>query len=128
MPAAQLPHYATVAMKLLLKLVEVACIDPQIAKILLQICGGYCKLVHLATSTPPNLASDPLLYPVPVSYLTWQQAQLSSALLILDATLFLTTLRLPTLPLSVLLALNRGIANTFLEGLIVSTALFPGLK
>ena len=50
----------TEAMKLLSRLVELSCFDPQIALILLRMCGGYCKLVHLARATPPSLASDPL--------------------------------------------------------------------
>ena len=55
------------------------------------MCGGYCKLVHLVRATRPRLrASDPLQVidaevrecftlctAVPVSNLTWQQAQLS---------------------------------------------------
>ena len=59
------------AMKLLLRLVEVACFDPQVALILLQMCGCYCKMVHLARATPPSLAS------VPVYDLARQQAQLN---------------------------------------------------
>ena len=50
----------TGAMKLLSRLVELSCFDPQIALILLRMCGGYCKLVHLARATPPSLASIPL--------------------------------------------------------------------
>ena len=77
-------------MKLLSRLVEVACFDPQVALILLKMCEGCCKLVHLARATPPSLAYDPLQLfdaevrewftlctAVPVSNLTWQQAQLS---------------------------------------------------
>ena len=41
--------------KLLSKLVEVATIDPQVALILLRVCGSFCKLVHLARATPPSL-------------------------------------------------------------------------
>ena len=80
----------TEAMKLLSRLVEVACFDPQVALILLRMCGGYCKLVHLARAPSPCLASDPLQLfdaevreyftlctAVPVSNLTWQLAQLS---------------------------------------------------
>ena len=48
------------AVKLLSKLVEVATIDPQVALILLRLCGSFCKLVHLARATPPSLVSDPL--------------------------------------------------------------------
>ena len=80
----------TEAMKLLSWLVEVACLDPQVTLILLRMCRGYCKLVHLARATPRSLASDPLQLfdaevrecftlctAVPASNLTWQQAQLS---------------------------------------------------
>ena len=44
----------TEAMKLLSRPVEVACFDPQVALIFLRMCGGYCKLVHLARATPPS--------------------------------------------------------------------------
>ena len=47
-------------MKLLPRLVEVACFDSQVALILLRMCGGYCELVHLARATPPSLAYEPL--------------------------------------------------------------------
>ena len=48
------------AVTLVSKLVEVATIDPQVALILLRVCGSFCKLVHLARATPPSLVSDPL--------------------------------------------------------------------
>ena len=48
-----------------------ACFDPQVALILLRMCGCYCKMVHLARATPPSLAS------VPVYDLARQQAQLN---------------------------------------------------
>ena len=48
------------AATLLSKLVEVATIDPQVALILLRVCGSFCKLVHLPRATPPSLVSDPL--------------------------------------------------------------------
>ena len=35
------------AVKLLSKLLEVATIDPEVALILLRVCGSFCKLVHL---------------------------------------------------------------------------------
>ena len=88
--ASYIASKRTEAMKLLSRLVQVACFDPQVALILLRMCGGYCKLVHLARATPPSLAYDPLQLfdaevrecftlctAVPVSNLTWQQAQLS---------------------------------------------------
>ena len=34
--------------RLLSKLEEVASIDPQVALILLCLCGGFCKMVHVA--------------------------------------------------------------------------------
>ena len=39
---------------------EVTTIDPQVALIMLRLCGSFCKLVHLARATPPRLVSDPL--------------------------------------------------------------------
>ena len=48
------------AAKLLSQLVTVGSLDPQVALILLRQCAGYCKLVHLARSTPPSLISDGL--------------------------------------------------------------------
>ena len=78
------------AVKLLSKLVEVATIDPQVALILLCVCGSFCKLVHLARATPPSLVSDPLqlfdndvrqcfkdCFVLDTSDSTWQQVQLS---------------------------------------------------
>ena len=58
--ASHIASKRTEVMKLLSRLVEVACFDPQVALILLRMCGGYCKLVHLARATPPSLAYDPL--------------------------------------------------------------------
>ena len=130
----------TEAIMLLSWLVEVACFDPQVAPILLRMCGGYCKLVHLARATPPSLASDPLQLcdaevrecftlctAVPVSNLTWQQAQLSLSQGGLGLALcFSPLIRLPTLPLFVLLVLLIGITNTLLTRLKISTVLcFP---
>ena len=78
------------AVTLVSKLVEVATIDPQVALILLRVCGSFCKLVHLARATPPGLVSDPLqlfdndvrqcfkdCFVLDTSDSTWQQAQLS---------------------------------------------------
>ena len=45
------------AAKLLSHLVTVGSLDPQVA-LLLRQCAGYCKLVHLARSTPPSLISE----------------------------------------------------------------------
>ena len=35
-------------------------VDPQIALLLLRQCASFCKLVHLARSTPPSLVSEGL--------------------------------------------------------------------
>ena len=72
------------AVKLLSKLVEIATIDPQVALILLCVCGSFCKPV------PPSLVSDPLqlfdndvrqcfkdCFVWDTSDSTWQQVQLS---------------------------------------------------
>ena len=49
-----------IASKLLSKLEEVASIDPQVALILVHLCGGFCKMVHVARTTPPHLAFSSL--------------------------------------------------------------------
>ena len=41
------------------QLEEVGVIDPQVALILLHLCGSICKLIHLARATPPHV--KPLL-------------------------------------------------------------------
>ena len=48
------------AANLLSQLVTVGSLDPQVALLLLRQCAGYCKLDHLARSTPPSLISDGL--------------------------------------------------------------------
>ena len=48
------------ALKLLFRLQDVAIIDPQVAFNLLRVCGSFCRLAHIARSTPPSLSSDPL--------------------------------------------------------------------
>ena len=35
-------------------------LDPQVAMLLLRQCGSFCKMVHLACSTPPSLMADAL--------------------------------------------------------------------
>ena len=40
-------------------LVEVAEADLHVAVSLLRICSSYCKLVHLARTTPPSLSCEP---------------------------------------------------------------------
>ena len=44
------------ALTLLSSLVKLSSCDPQIALLLLRMCGGFTKLVHVARSTPPSLA------------------------------------------------------------------------
>ena len=46
--------------KLLSMLEDVSDIDPQVAFNLLRLCSGFCKMVHLARSTPPSEAADSL--------------------------------------------------------------------
>ena len=48
------------ALKLLSRLQDVAVIDLQVAFTLLRVCGSFCRLAHIARSTPPSLSSDPL--------------------------------------------------------------------
>ncbi|KAL5515289.1 hypothetical protein EMCRGX_G000440 [Ephydatia muelleri] len=48
------------AVRLLSQLSEVGALDPQIALLLLRHCASFCKLVHLARSTPPSLVSEGL--------------------------------------------------------------------
>eukprot|EP00731_Ephydatia_muelleri_P035190 Em0103g2a len=77
------------ARALLSKLEQVGVLDPQVA-LVLRLCGGFCKLVHLARSTPPSLSSQALsLFDndihrvfsectgVDTSDTAWKQAQLS---------------------------------------------------
>ena len=77
--------------KILLSLLEeVGIVDPQVALILLHLCGAFCKLVHLARATPSTLASKVFALidddirmtfcrciGVDMSDTAWQQAQLS---------------------------------------------------
>ena len=78
------------ASKLLSQLEEVGSVDPQVALLLLRQCGGFCKLVHLARSTPPSLIAEGLEYfdndvrhcfalstAVGTTNNAWKQAQLS---------------------------------------------------
>ena len=64
--------------------------DPQVAYLLLRFCGSFCKLVHLARSTPPSLGAEALSFfdsdirrcftectSVDVSDVAWHRAQLS---------------------------------------------------
>ncbi|KAL5500371.1 hypothetical protein EMCRGX_G011922 [Ephydatia muelleri] len=45
---------------LLSALVDVAAADLHVATSLLRICGSFCKLVHLARTTPPSISADSL--------------------------------------------------------------------
>ena len=47
---------------LLSALVDVAAADLHVAASLLRICGSYCKLVHLARTTPPSLSFESLQF------------------------------------------------------------------
>ena len=79
-----------IASKLLSQLEEVGSVDSQVALLLLRQCGGFCKLVHLARSTPPSLIAEGLEYfdndvrhcfalstAVDTTNSAWKQAQLS---------------------------------------------------
>ena len=78
------------AKALLLKLEEVSAVDPHVAFSLLCQCAGFCKLAHLARSTPPSQAMSALeafdydmrtaftkCTAVDTSNQAWQQAELS---------------------------------------------------
>ena len=75
---------------LLSRLQQVGSKDPQVAYLLLCFCGSFCKMVHLARSTPPSLVAEGLgifdrdirrcfteCTSVDVSDVAWMQAQLS---------------------------------------------------
>ena len=75
---------------LLKRLDDVGQVDPQVALVLLRLCGGYCKLVHLARAVPPPFSQSVLqLFDQDVqkcftsctgvhpSIAAWKQAQLS---------------------------------------------------
>eukprot|EP00731_Ephydatia_muelleri_P037846 Em0578g2a len=80
--------------KVLLRAIsDVAAVDLHVAISLLHMCGGYCKLVHLARTTPANLCEDSLKFfdeevrlcfsscvAIDVPDTQWQQAQLSPKL------------------------------------------------
>ena len=75
---------------IIILLKEVGIVDPQVALILLRLCGAFCKLVHLARATPLTLTSKVFALidddirmtfcrciGVDMSDTAWQQAQLS---------------------------------------------------
>ena len=39
-------------------LVDMAAVDLQIACTILRMCGGFCRMVHIARVTPPSGASE----------------------------------------------------------------------
>ena len=45
---------------LLKRLEDVGQVDPQVAFVVLRLCGGYCKLVHLACVVPPSFSQSVL--------------------------------------------------------------------
>ena len=68
----------------------VSVIDPQVAFNMLRLCSGFCKIVHLARSTPPGEAADSLkimdsdvrscfskCFSIDLSEAAWCQSQLS---------------------------------------------------
>ncbi|KAL5488770.1 hypothetical protein EMCRGX_G017763 [Ephydatia muelleri] len=70
--------------------IEVGAEDPQVAFLLLRQCAAFCKLVHLARSTPPSYVADGLALfdkdvrqcfsectALDTSDIDWMQAQLS---------------------------------------------------
>ena len=78
------------AVKLLSKLAEVGADDPQVAFLLLRQYATFCKLVHLARSTPPSYVAEGLALfdkdvrqcfsectALDTSDIDWMQAQLS---------------------------------------------------
>ena len=74
---------------LLSRLQQIGPKDPQVAYLLLRFCGSFCKLVHLARSTPPSLVAELSFFDsdirrcftectsMDVSDIAWHQAQLS---------------------------------------------------
>ena len=73
-----------------MRLEDVGQVDPQVALVLLWLCGGYCKLVHLARVVPPSFSQSVLQIfdrdvqkcftsctGVHSSNVAWKQAQLS---------------------------------------------------
>ena len=75
---------------LLKRLEDVGQVDPQVVLVLLRLCDGYCKLVHLARAVPPSFSQSVLQIfdqdvqkcfisctGVHSSNVAWKQAQLS---------------------------------------------------
>ena len=80
------------ASKLLAQMEQVGSTDSQVALLLLGLCGGFCKLVHISRSTPPSLISDALSVfdtdvrrcftestAIDTSQSAWQQVKLSQS-------------------------------------------------
>ncbi|KAL5515153.1 hypothetical protein EMCRGX_G000280 [Ephydatia muelleri] len=89
MKVSRVPNLEILA-KLLSQLAEVGAEDPQVAFLLLRQCAAFCKLVHLARSTPPSYIADGLALfdkdvrqcfsectALDTSDIDWMQAQLS---------------------------------------------------
>ena len=57
-----LSQKCTSASKLIFQLEEVGSVDPQAALLLLHMCGAFCKLVHIARSTPLSLVAEGFKY------------------------------------------------------------------
>ena len=53
-------HKRSEAQNLLSKLADVGLVDPQVVLTLLRMCGGFCRLVHLARTTSPSLSGAAL--------------------------------------------------------------------
>ena len=77
---------------LLSAIADVSVADLHVSLSLLRICGGFCKLIHLARVTPPSLCVDRLKYfddevrkcfasclALSIPDINWNQAQLSPA-------------------------------------------------
>ena len=78
------------ARALLSRLQQVGSKAPQVAYLLLHFCGSFCKMVHMARSTPPSLVAEALgifdldirrcftdCTSVDILDVAWQQAQLN---------------------------------------------------
>ena len=48
-------HQAALHVALLSTINDLGCIDPQVALALLRLCSSFCKLAHIARTTPPHL-------------------------------------------------------------------------
>ena len=69
------------ATRLLSRLEGVARIDPQVALLRFRICAGFCKLVHLARTTPPRLHLSPCFFLMMMSGIAFLLVQLLTSLM-----------------------------------------------